>query len=123
MKWAVYIAVMTLLVVASPVIGWWRLKSQWYRHPTGSAGVLRDQVITRIPWAITVIAFTLYTALGGLGRLAAPAMDLTTLVYGAVALAMLACSGFLPPIMDARKRLLRLRKPSRQLPAQSVSKA
>jgi hypothetical protein len=84
---------------------------------------LRDQVITRIPWAITVIAFTLYTALGGLGRLAAPAMDLTTLVYGAVALAMLACSGFLPPIMDARKRLLRLRKPSRQLPAQSVSKA
>jgi hypothetical protein len=111
---------MTLLVIASPLLGWRRLKSQWYRHPTGSAGVLRDQVITRIPWAITVIAFALYAALGGLGTITAPTQVWMVLCYGAVALAMFACSGFLPPIMDARQRLLRLRMPSGKLQTRSV---
>jgi hypothetical protein len=112
-NWAVYIAVMTLLVIASPLLGWRRLKSQWYRHPTGSSGVLRDQIVTRIPWAITVIAFTVYTALGGLGKIATPARDWMPMIYGAIALAMFACSGFLPPIMAARQRLTRLsKKPS-----------
>jgi hypothetical protein len=114
---------MMFLVIASPLLGWWRLKSQWYRHPTGASGVLRDQVVTRIPWAITVFTCALYAALGGLGKINAPTKDWMTLVYGAVALAMLACSGFLPPIMDARQRLLRLRKPLGQRPAQSVSRA
>jgi hypothetical protein len=100
---------MTILVVAAPLLGWWRLKSQWHRHSAGSAGVLRDQIVTRIPWAITVIAFALYAALGGLGRITAPVGDWTVLVYGGLALAMFACSGFLPPVMAARQRLVRLR--------------
>jgi hypothetical protein len=121
MKWILYVAVMTLLVIASPVIGWWHLQTKWHYHPAGSAGVLRDQIITRVPWGITVVTFAIYLALGASGMIAAPTRDWMMLVYGAVALVVLAFSGFLPPMINARQRLTRLRKmPLIRVPVQTA---
>ncbi len=120
MNWTLYIVAMIVVIVSAPMIGWLRLKAHWDRHPAGSGGVLRDQIVTRAPWAVMVLAFVLYVAFGGEGRIAAPVKNWMGLGYAAVGLTMLACSGFIPPIMDARQRLMRLRqKPLAKRPAVS----
>ncbi len=112
-NWTLYVIAMVLLVVSAPVVGWLRLRPHWDRHPAGSRGVLRDQLVTRAPWAVMALAFALYVAFGGEGRIAAPLRNLIPLAYAAVGLTILACSGFVPPIMDARQRLMRLRQTPR----------
>jgi len=112
MMWAAYIVAMALLVVARPLMYWQRRRARWDRHPQGSAGVLRDEIVSYAPMGAALLAIMLAVALSGLGMsVGEPGV---WKVIGAITVAAFigGVGGFLPPVMAARQRLLRLRSKS-----------
>ncbi len=109
MTWPLVIALLLVLMTATPLIRTYRRKSDWDRHPGGQAGVLRDNIVIYAPNAgfFTVALFALSMKTLGI-------VSTTTgfwwIAAGLIALlAVSALAGFLPPVMAARQRLLRLR--------------
>jgi hypothetical protein len=109
MTWPLVIALLIVLMAATPLIRTFRRKSDWDRHPGGAAGVLRDNMVTYAPNAavFTVALFAL--TMKSLG-IVSTTTGFWWIAAGLIALlAISALAGFLPPVMAARQRLLRLR--------------
>jgi len=114
------IVLLVVLMAATPVIHWRRRKAIWDRHPGGSAGVLRDNIVVYAPNAgfFTVALFAL--SMKSLGLVSTTA-GFWWIAGGLIALlALSGAAGFLPPVMAARQRLLRLRYEPCQVPSRSV---
>jgi len=109
MAWPLLIVLLVVLMAATPLIRTYQRKADWDRHPGGKAGVLRDNIVTYAPNAglFTVALFALSLKSMGI-------VSTTTGFWWIAAgliflLAVSALAGFLPPVMAARQRLLRLR--------------
>jgi hypothetical protein len=103
------IALLVALVAATPFIHTFRRKSDWARHPGGQAGVLRDNIVIYAPTAGCLTAALLALSLKSLGIVSTTA-GFWWIAAGLIALlAISALAGFLPPVMAARQRLVRLR--------------
>jgi hypothetical protein len=109
MTWVLAIALLVVLMAATPLIHTFRRKADWNRHPGGRAGVLRDNIVMYAPNAgfFTVALFAL--GMKSLG-IVSTTTGFWWIAAGLIALlALSALAGFLPPVMAARQRLLRLR--------------
>jgi hypothetical protein len=115
MMWVVYIAAMAVLIAATPVMHWRRSKPRWDRHPGGSAGVLRDQIVSYAPTAVAVLVIVMAVSAVELGLVEARPNGFMALGVGAVVLGLGAGAGFVPPVVAARQRLLAVRSPVRPL--------
>ncbi len=109
MTWPLVIALLVVLMAATPLIRTFRRKSDWNRHPGGQAGVLRDNIVVYAPNAgfLTCALFAL--SMKSLGIVSTTAGFWWIAAGLIVLLAVSALAGFLPPVMAARQRLLRLR--------------
>ncbi len=109
MTWPLVIALLIVLMAATPLIRTFRSKPDWVRHPDGQMGVLRDNIVIYAPNAgfFTCALFAL--SLKSLG-IVTTTTGFWWIAAGLIALlAVSALAGFLPPVMAARQRLLRLR--------------
>jgi len=107
--WPIVIALLVVLMAATPLIRTFRRRADWDRHPGGQAGVLRDNIVMYAPnagfftvalFALSMKSFGIVSTTAGFWWIAAGLI---------VLLAVSALAGFLPPVMAARQRLLRLR--------------
>ncbi len=109
MTWPLVIVLLVVLMAATPLIHTLRRKADWDRHPGGRAGVLRDNIVIYAPNAgfFTVALFAL--SMKSLG-IVSTTTGFWWIAAGLIALlAVSALAGFLPPVMAARQRLVRLR--------------
>ena len=103
------IALLVVLMAATPVIHTLRRKETWDRHPNGAAGVLRDNIVIYTPNAGFFTCALCALSLKSIGIVSTTA-GFWWIAAGLIALlALSGIAGFLPPVMAARRRLLRLR--------------